>query len=737
MSKQQDIVPFSKNDLFLNIAEAEISQFLNAGTTIAIKAGETLFEQGENADCLYLLNKGELIVRVLTSSQKSIEIDLLQPGAVVGEMALLTNSHRSATVSAQSDAELIRISKTQFFKHQARYPTLIQNMTKLFESRLQREFLAHILEQFFPNLDSDLILEIQEKFEWITVNGGEVLFQQGDIEESMYLVINGRLKITLLQPDNSSRLLTEITQGDIVGEFAMFSHEPRSATVTAIRDSDVARLSKADFEALVQQQPQAMIHITNLLVKRVQSANQNEALREHTAVETIAIIPLQADSEINASIDYLSNCLGKIGKTKQLDRTQFDAEFSVPNGSQIQPGDPFNPLVQCWLTEQENDNRFIVYVADPVWSNWTQRCLRQASRIIFVSKASANTAITQIEQSIQQANFFAPQELILLHPANTKWPEGTAAWLKPRQLKTHYHIQERNDAHYERASRRIAGTAICAVYSGGGARGFAHLGVWKALQELNIPLDFVGGTSMGSLMAALIGIGWDFEDIEVMADTLSNPKTLFDYTLPITSLMSSAKLTKFCKKVFGENRQIEDFWMPFFCIATNSSTAEMEIIQSGPVWKAIRKSISIPGVFTPVMENGNVIIDGGIMNNFPVDVMLELAESKRIIAVNVSPPKEKMRHYDLETSVSGWKILWSRINPFVRRLRTPSLIGIILRTLELNSVRLSKRQQLNAALLIEPDVSSVSLLDFASYQKAADIGYEASISKLKTWQESW
>jgi NTE family protein/lysophospholipid hydrolase len=326
-------------------------------------------------------------------------------------------------------------------------------------------------------------------------------------------------------------------------------------------------------------------------------------------------------------------------------------------------------------------------------------------------------------------------ELVLLHPDHEARPIGTSEWLDRRQLHAHHHICIDDQRHYKRLARWLTGQTVGLVLSGGGARGFAHLGAFRALEELGIQIDYVGGTSMGSLLGAGFAMGLDSNEMNKLADAFANPKQLFDYTLPLVSLMASKKVTRLLRRLFGD-LYIEDLWLPFFCISSNMTRAEPVVHQSGLLWKSVRASIAIPGIFTPILDEGDLLIDGGPMNNFPVDIMRQYCGGGSVIGVNVSPSEEMKYSYQDGAGISGWQILWSRLNPFVKAIETPSLIANIMRSLEINSVHQIKNKQRLADVLIQPDVGQFGMLDFGSYQLISEAGYLAAREELDRWLEN-
>jgi len=316
-------------------------------------------------------------------------------------------------------------------------------------------------------------------------------------------------------------------------------------------------------------------------------------------------------------------------------------------------------------------------------------------------------------------------DLVLLHPADTVQPLGTAKWLDPRRLDAYYHVRLNDKLHFGRLARRLRGHARGIVFSGGGARGYAHLGVHKLIEEQDVQIDYIGGSSMGGLLGAAMAMGHRYEDIKALSSRFASKKALYDYTLPLASLMKSAKLTNFCKSVY-KNTRLEDLWIPYFCVSSNLADGQEIIHDRGPLWKIVRSTISLPGIFSPVpMSNGDLLIDGAVLNTFPVDVMLaRLGGKGNVIGVNVSHIPEQFNFYDFDTSLSGWQVLFSRLNPFTETIRIPRMVETLLRATDIKSIERLNEARSSLHILVEPNVRSISLMDFKSYEKISEIGYE-------------
>jgi predicted acylesterase/phospholipase RssA len=326
----------------------------------------------------------------------------------------------------------------------------------------------------------------------------------------------------------------------------------------------------------------------------------------------------------------------------------------------------------------------------------------------------------------------ARKELVMLHPATADWPSGTANWIAQRDLHAHHHVRLGDAAHMKRLARRLTGRAVGLVLSGGGARGFAHVGVIRALEELGITSDIIGGSSMGALISGLYASGLTPQDIAGVAARLANPKHMYDYTLPLASLMASGKLTQITQEMYG-NARIEDLWRTYYCVSADLRRAERVVHRDGPLWLAVRASIAIPGIWTPIVRGKDLLVDGGALSNFPVDVMVRLCEGGTVVGSNLTGRPSVSGDYDFGPSISGWRILWSRLNPFRPAIRVPSLAATVWRSHEIAGASEARRSHAMADLVIQPDIGAFGLMDYESYDAIIELGYQAAREQLAAW----
>ncbi|NOX63385.1 MAG: cyclic nucleotide-binding domain-containing protein [Chloroflexi bacterium] len=576
-----------------------------------------------------------------------------------------------------------------------------------------------VVAGFFTADDEESLAELATMLEPMVIASGQTLMEQGEPGDSMYVVVSGRLQV-YVRRDEEEVLVGEVGRGEVVGEMALLTSEPRSATVRAVRDTQVARLSQDGFERLMLQHPQAMRGMMRTIVERFRRLLRSPRLERR--LQTLVALPITEGVSLPDFLAKFETALAPLAKTFVC--TQERMAQTLGSDS------PAHAMVS-WMNDLELNYEFVLYVAseDPLW---LERCLRQADRLLLVANASEQPRRERLNED-QWREVAGRVDLALIHPDDADQGRGASAWLDAFDVKEHFNLRMGDDIGFRHMARRFTGNSLGLVFGGGSARGYAHVGVLRALEESGIEIDMIGGTSMGAMMAAVSAMNWDYEEIRRHVAVFGSNKRVFDYTLPLTSLTAGGKVTYMTKTLFGDV-QIEELWRPFFCVSTNLSQAEPMVHTRGPLWKAVRSSIAIPGVFSPVLYEGDVLVDGGIMNNLPVDVMYEQLGADAVITVNVSPLQTRPRNYNFGDRVSGWRILWGRLIPFVKPLRAPSLMGTLMRSLELNSVYRVKQEMLGMSdLVLLPDLRDFSPGNFSEYEEIIEIGYRTAMDALASW----
>ncbi len=697
---------------------------------VHLTAGQTLFRQGDVGDAMYVLGAGELSVHLEQEDGRATTLNNVAVGEHVGEMALLTGQPRTATVRASADCDLIKIPKTAFDAIAARRPDVVRDLVQVVLPLFRRTQLAAILTRFFGQLDAAAIHDLETRFDWLTLRGGEALIRQGERGDTMFIVISGRFRVSRVEDDGAEHILGEVSAGDIVGEFSLLTDERRSASVYAIRDSTVARLSRAAFELVMERYPRGLIEMTRLILTHRPAIAATSGSGRSTL--NLALVPIEASVRLGTFAERLVDALSGFGPALHLNAARVEGAYGKAGIADLAADHPLNASLLAWLDEAERRHRYVVYEAEANWSNWTQRCVRQADRVLLVANAAGDGAPGEIEEAILGRPLGARNELVLLQAEDCRRPAGTRRWLDRRAVAAHHHVRPGNDADVGRLARRVTGRAWGLVLSGGGARGYAHVGVYRALVDAGIPVDLVGGTSMGAIVGAFIAMGHDYETMRDNAARLSSPLKLFDPTLPVVSLFSSQKVTRTLMDMYSDT-EIADLWRPFFSVSSNLTRAEQTVHRKGKLWEAVRASMAIPGIFSPVLCDGELQVDGAILNNLPIDVMHEVNQGGPNVAVNVIPEVDLTTAYHFGHSISGLRALASIVNP-ADSVSVPLIFENLLRVLNLNEVHRAKSKRGLATIYVRPPVGGYGILEFSAWRQIVDAGYRAAVEAIEGWR---
>jgi predicted acylesterase/phospholipase RssA len=593
--------------------------------------------------------------------------------------------------------------------------------------------------------------DIETRLEWLSLTSGEILFRAGDPSDALYVVISGRLHSSLPGEDGGERLMSEMGRGELIGELGVLSGIARTVTVRAERDSELVRLSRVDLFALAQQHLEVMIRINALLARRMSKQPAQPGSAGHTLL-TYALVPCNAAVPLQEFGRQLARAFGKFGPTTYVTCSMLDDAIE-PGAAQAGLEDPRNSQIVSWLSELESRYRYVIYEASPEASEWSRRCIRQADRIVLVGVAGASPhpAAHEVEllrnepggpagsyglprprSQISPAQRSNRVELVLLHSRGTAFPKATTRWLGPRSLRGHYHIRSGDSQDLAYLARCLTGHALGLVLAGGGARGFAHVGVYRAIEEAGMQVDLVGGTSMGALITGGIGMGMDWRQMREISAGLASPLKIFDPTLPVVSLFTGGKVTGILQKIYGDTL-IEDLWRPVFCVSSNLTHSSETIYRQGPLWKAVRASMSIPGIFSPVLHDGDVQVDGAVMNNLPVDVMRELGMTGTVIGVNVMPLDDLVKGYRFGDAISGPRAALSMVNPF-DDISVPNIYETLVRVMALHEAHQEEAKRRLTDIYITPPVEKYNILDFGSYDAIMEAGYQSAQEALAKWK---
>lgn len=734
LSKEALLKLIRSNPFWGAVDDSIVQELLPSMEYVLLQQGETLIRQGDASEAMYVVVKGELQAISILPDDTEIPLGKIGPGEPLGEIQILAGGRHTASVRALSDAELIRLSKSALENLLHKSPDLVSVLADISRRRLLHNQLAHILPTLFGPLDDIMLQDIEDQVEWLHVSSGEILFREGEPGDALYIVLCGRLRVVAKGDGTLEKVLGEVGMGESVGEMALFTDEPRSATVYAIRDSELVKISQPVFEQITMHYPQLTMSITKILIGRLRK-NINRSCPMNTGTN-IALIPISPNVPLEDFSSRFVSCLSSLGPTLHLSRKRIDDLLHTPGLASSPEDGPGTIRLLAWLNEQETKYPFILFEADATATPWTRRCLRQADHILLVAHASDGPDSGRVDPSLlhsQKGSHHARRSLILIHQNGNSLPTGTRKWLDQWKVEDHHHVRWDRDKDFMRAARFIAGCTTSLVLSGGGARGLAHIGVIKALREAGIEIDMVGGTSMGAVIASIYAMDLDNEALYHKAlDSFVHRKPFKDYTLPFISLVRCRELDSIIHDGLGDIH-IEDLWINYFCVSSNLSTAELGIHRKNLLWKAIRASVSIPGIAVPVIEGGNLLVDGGVLNNLPIDIMRGLCKGK-LIAADVSEEEDLTVTY--KEIPSPWRIFLSRLLPFIPSMNIPNIFDVLMRTAVLSSVHRRNQVAMDADLYLRLPVHKYKLLEFDAIDDLIEIGYRYTKEKLKGWQTS-
>ncbi|MCF8178603.1 MAG: patatin-like phospholipase family protein [Sulfuritalea sp.] len=602
-------------------------------------------------------------------------------------------------------------------------------------------WLEDALHQTFGEFDHSFLDAMKPQLDWVRVPAGNALFHQHEQESALYFVVAGRLRAIVRDESGAERAVGDIRRGETLGEMALFTGQPRSATVVAIRDSLLVRLSRESYEKVIRAYPLVSLHVSRFVVERIQRAGDPRLSWAKPTM--IAVLPATRGGRAGALARDLQSTMARYGTVDCLDAKRLAGELGEAALGDGNHGDDGRwERVSRWIDEKEAASDLVLLLGDEPDSKWSRHCIRHADEILWVADAAdadIDGAFSTVRNWPGLDRTLARQTLLLCHPADTKSPRTTRLWLDRFEGNAHLHLRQGHAGDLGRVGRILMGKAVGLVFSGGGARGFAHLGVLKAIEEAGIPVDYLGGCSIGSVIAGYAASDRPAEELIGLARKAFSKNPTRDINpLPLISLIRGKQLRltidSAVRELTGFDADIEDSWKPLYCIASNLSRSVEAILERGELARAIRASVSIPAALPPVIIDGELMIDGGTFNNFPTDVMARRGAG---LILGCDLMRDGVRKLDLDETPSSGALAFDRLRPRSRRrYRLPGLASIMLNVSILNSQSRLAESRAHTDVCFTPDLGRIGMLDWSAFDKVVDAGYRHAQSVLADLPES-
>jgi len=548
-------------------------------------------------------------------------------------------------------------------------------------------------------LSDELRVALREQMEAVNLSGGEWLFHQGDAEDGLYLMRWGRVEVLDESDPSSLRRLRVMARGEFLGELALLTGAPRSAGVRALRDSRLLRMDRVVFEAAINQQPEVGVLVATELARRLQQPPSRGVRAEPMSVLAVlelgdgegaalsdAVLQEELKSRVSVGVLDARAGGGVTHRQRQLQLEAMEREYNLT-------------LLICRRGDDEE---------------WRAFCLRQCDRVLVLGGGLPPAQLPALGGVV---------DLVLVRPARAR----LLAWLD-RIESPGLHILDstsRTSAALQRTVRRLLGSSVGLVLSGGGARSLAHLGALRVLRDAGVVFDRFAGVSMGALLAALLASGREIEEVVPLCRREFVERDPFnDFTLPVVSLIRSGKAEEMLERMFGHTL-IEEMTQPYLCVSADLVAASQVCHQRGLLLRAVGASMSLPGIAPPVIaKDGHLLVDGGVLNHLPTRELAQAQEGPLVAC-------------DLALSGKGRGLPPAPIPRIVRRflprkVELPTITQVLARASMLGGLRDAPERRRLADLSIVTSTPDIGFFDWARMAEALRAGEEAAQAALQT-----
>lgn len=552
----------------------------------------------------------------------------------------------------------------------------------------------------FATLDAGARAALAAGARGLTVRGGELLVRHGEPADTLYIVATGRFHVTL----PNGRVVAEIEAGEPIGELAFFAGGTRTADVRAGRDSTVYALSRAAYEQVTGEHRAIADAILAAIARRLARTTAHSAALPARPGRVVALLPAGASRIPEGLPQRIAAALAA------HEAVQAIGPDDCPPGLA-----PDAEEFGRWIAQLEASGDRVLLMAGED-EGWNRAIARNADDLVLIAPlAEADAGLSPLDD-YALARFRPDDRTLLLWRTRSAQPiTGSARWLEGRAVKLHHHLALDAPADCARVARFIGGRANGVVLAGGGALGCAHLGVMEALIAAGVPIDFYGGTSAGAAMAGALARGLTAQEtLAQMQEMFITRRAMRRVTIPVHSFLDARVFDAQLQMRYTDT-DIADLPFNYFAVSTNLSTNRVHVHRRGPLWEAVRASGSLPTILPPfVTAEGDVLIDGGVLDNVPVEIMRAAKAGPNVV---VALHADAGAAWRIAARYSDVRTPWQLLRDIVLRRKParpfPTLVEIMARAMVVGSEAAAAGALAKADVLLLPPIpDGMQILDW-------------------------
>jgi len=588
------------------------------------------------------------------------------------------------------------------------------------EDQLLISFLKAV--PLLGTLKEEMLAQLVSRVDRVFIKGGEWVFRKGQLGSNLYIIRSGLVEV-VAEHATPPTILRILGRSEFFGELALIERAPHSASIRALRDTELLKIHQTDFIKLIEENPEVSLDLSRYLCRRLLNQKLTGTIRasaskrsQYIGVLTLFVLHQEVSfNHIRATIQE------KLAEG--LDIGFLDSDSAIAATGEYADEHKFGRL----LDRYERTHDLVVLIAEKNTSNleWIRFCMRQADRVVIFAHVEISPETVPVDDLLKG------HDLALFGAKQTH--HQIASWVDYLKPLSHFHLREGNTltTDIDRMCRRLLSTSTGIILCGGGARALAHIGAIIGLNEAGLTIDRIGGVSMGAFLGALFAMGHKPVDVRNICMRELGPNPFDDYNFPAVSIIKAKKARRMMERVFGRCT-IESLPIDFFCLSSDLVSAEPVVHRRGEIVTSVGASISIPGIAPPIAKAGQLLVDGGVLNNLPTDVMRDQGEGPIIACDLIAGEKIEDKSMQLpEVPIPGISRLFKQGS-----VGLPNILQTLTRASMLGSLQSRWEQQAIADLVICPNMEHIGFFDWKKIDEAIDSGYKEALKILKlAWQD--